>query len=415
MQTQFPELPKLDTNLLAELRTLGQIVDQMGSAVVVESAPAVVEAPASSEEIAPAPASAQASGLRVEVVSAALLSIVSEKTGYPVETLELDMDMEADLGIDSIKRVEILGAMQTQFPGLPKLESTELAELRTLGQIIDMMSAASQEAVPPSKEVTAESPFDEPVFEVGVDQGVVIRRLLPPPDYLEFDLPAGHVCLVTDDGTLVTAALAQSLLDKGWPVVVIRFPVEIVPQRIPLPEGVASVELSEMSETALQQCLSEVAAQHGQVAVFLHMALPGQNAAAGGVDFPQIEKAMLKLVFLAAKHLKTSLVSAAGLGRAAFMTVTRLDGEFGLGEEADYTPVNGGLFGLVKTLNLEWDSVFCRAVDLSPALEPDRMVEYIQAELHDPNRLVIEVGYNLSERSTLTLLPLSLPVTGVKK
>ena len=39
-------------------------------------------------------------------VSQTLLSITSEKTGYPVEMLELDMDMEADLGIDSIKRVE---------------------------------------------------------------------------------------------------------------------------------------------------------------------------------------------------------------------------------------------------------------------------------------------------------------------
>ena len=41
-----------------------------------------------------------------------MLAIVSEKTGYPVEMLELSMDMESDLGIDSIKRVEILGAMQ---------------------------------------------------------------------------------------------------------------------------------------------------------------------------------------------------------------------------------------------------------------------------------------------------------------
>ncbi len=44
----------------------------------------------------------------------ALLQVVSEKTGYPTETLELDMDMEADLGIDSIKRVEILGAIQAK-------------------------------------------------------------------------------------------------------------------------------------------------------------------------------------------------------------------------------------------------------------------------------------------------------------
>ncbi|HVA24837.1 MAG TPA: beta-ketoacyl synthase N-terminal-like domain-containing protein, partial [Chloroflexota bacterium] len=45
-------------------------------------------------------------------VTAALLAVVSDKTGYPPNTLELDMDIEADLGIDSIKRVEILGAMR---------------------------------------------------------------------------------------------------------------------------------------------------------------------------------------------------------------------------------------------------------------------------------------------------------------
>ena len=82
----------------------------------------------------------------VAAVSAALLQIVSEKTGYPVETLELDMDMEADLGIDSIKRVEILGALQTQFPELPKVDASALAELRTLGQITSFMSGATSTA-----------------------------------------------------------------------------------------------------------------------------------------------------------------------------------------------------------------------------------------------------------------------------
>ncbi len=67
-----------------------------------------------------AAAAAPAAAIDPAGLTQALLAIVSEKTGYPVETLELDMDMEADLGIDSIKRVEILGAMQTQFPELPK-------------------------------------------------------------------------------------------------------------------------------------------------------------------------------------------------------------------------------------------------------------------------------------------------------
>jgi hypothetical protein len=71
----------------------------------------------------------------------------------------------------------------------------------------------------------------------------------------------------------------------------------------------------------------------------------------------------------------------------------------------DYSPISGGLFGLVKTLNLEWESVFCRAIDLSPALGAARSVECILTELNDPNRLISEVGYTLTERSTLALTP----------
>jgi acyl carrier protein len=73
-----------------------------------------------------------------------MLNIVSEKTGYPADMLEIEMDMEADLGIDSIKRVEILGAMQEQFPDLPPVNPDELTELRTLGEIVEYMGRAEK-------------------------------------------------------------------------------------------------------------------------------------------------------------------------------------------------------------------------------------------------------------------------------
>src|SRR5947208_8675592 len=40
-----------------------------------------------------------------------VVSIVSERTGYPPETLGIDLDLEADLSIDSIKRIEIIGEL----------------------------------------------------------------------------------------------------------------------------------------------------------------------------------------------------------------------------------------------------------------------------------------------------------------
>ncbi|CCH64665.1 heterocyst glycolipid synthase [Richelia intracellularis HM01] len=75
-----------------------------------------------------------------------LLAITSEKTGYPVEMLELDMDMEADLGIDSIKRVEIMGALQEMYPELPQPDNVEeLGELRTIAQIVDYLQQLATE------------------------------------------------------------------------------------------------------------------------------------------------------------------------------------------------------------------------------------------------------------------------------
>ena len=51
------------------------------------------------------------------------------------------MSLEGDLGIDSIKRVEIMWAIQEKFPELPPINNAEVAELRTLQQITDHLQA----------------------------------------------------------------------------------------------------------------------------------------------------------------------------------------------------------------------------------------------------------------------------------
>ena len=82
-----------------------------------------------------------------------------------------------------------------------------------------------------------------------------------------------------------------------------------------------------------------------------------------------MRRAIVKAIFLFAKHLKESLTQSSKTGYAAFITAVRLDGQFGLSPDSRIEPVSGGLFGLTKTLNLEWDDVFCRAIDLQPELD----------------------------------------------
>ncbi|MEM7659278.1 MAG: acyltransferase domain-containing protein, partial [Bacteroidota bacterium] len=94
------------------------------------------------EPIVEAPATVSATSVDSSKMAGMLLEVVSEKTGYPAEMLELGMDMEADLGIDSIKRVEIFGALTQQYPELSGINPNELTELRTLGEIVDYVSAS---------------------------------------------------------------------------------------------------------------------------------------------------------------------------------------------------------------------------------------------------------------------------------
>jgi len=151
LQDLHPDLPEFSADALAELRTLGQIVEYMGAQTHAASpAPGdeggeqVLEnegGEQASSPPPPPPPPAPRHRLPVETLTRSLLDVVSEKTGYPVEMLDLTMDMEADLGIDSIKRVEILGTLQDLHPNLPEFSADALAELRTLGQIVEYMDA----------------------------------------------------------------------------------------------------------------------------------------------------------------------------------------------------------------------------------------------------------------------------------
>lgn len=80
---------------------------------------------------------------------ARFLALISEKTGYPIEMLDPSLHMEADLGIDSIKRIEILGSFQRET-GLIRPEDLErVAGCKTLQEIIAFFSKPP-ENVPPA-------------------------------------------------------------------------------------------------------------------------------------------------------------------------------------------------------------------------------------------------------------------------
>ena len=423
LQEMNSDLPEANPEQLGELRTLGQIVEYLQSQAskvlpvepeITPNTSAEIETIESesiesesveSNDVKPVVenqalnTSTPLTAIDVEAISQTLLDVVSEKTGYPAEMLELDMDMEADLGIDSIKRVEILGALQEMSPDLPEANPEQLGELRTLGQIVEYLQ---QQTVTTEKKEFQNQPFNEQLdLDHNIPRCLVKLKALPDPDSLDFTLPDKHIVLLTDDGSLTTSKLAQSLTERDWKVVVLSFPQSLIAEQASLPKAVSRIVLNDLSEEHLKQQLAAITANYGSVGAFIHLNPAIQIQPNHGIGFLELEKALLKQVFLIAKHLKPSLNEAARQGRSCFMTVARLDGAFGLAQNVNFGAIGAGLFGLTKTLNLEWESVFCRGIDLSPDLNAEESAEYIMAELHDPNRYIAEVGYSSQGRVTL--------------
>ena len=81
-----------------------------------------------------------------------------------------------------------------------------------------------------------------------------------------------------------------------------------------------------------------------------------------------------------------------------------LDGQLGVQHGGGYSPINGSITGLAKSLNYEWPQVHCRAIDIKPKTEVAVAANCILQEVFDPRSDLIEIGRESEcHRMTLTL------------
>ncbi len=128
-----------DDNLqLREFPTLNHVAAWVRSRLGV-AAPAAATAPATAP-VAPAPApAAPASGTASPAVAGdpildTVTGIVAEMTGYPADLLDPDLDLEADLGVDTVKQAEVFAAVRARWD-LERDDTLQLREFPTLNHV----------------------------------------------------------------------------------------------------------------------------------------------------------------------------------------------------------------------------------------------------------------------------------------
>ena len=71
-------------------------------------------------------------------IAAKVLAMVAEKTGYPSDMLELDLDLEADLGVDTVKQAEVFAMVREEF-NIPRKDDLKLRDYPTLRHVIEFV------------------------------------------------------------------------------------------------------------------------------------------------------------------------------------------------------------------------------------------------------------------------------------
>jgi len=285
-----------------------------------------------------------------------VISIVSERTGYPIETLGIDLDLEADLSIDSIKRIEIIGELAQRL-GL-RIDGTdgadalveELATKKTLRGLVAWLverldvskpapaaeSEVEQLVVTPAMAEAVTAPSRELTAAVQRYRLGVIATPAPANGYTSF---AGKRFAIFDGGA-IGDALGAKLTAEGA-TVFREIPNEPVDGYVDLAIVDGITTMREMFER----------------------------------------------------------VRGAAIGGAKLIYVATMNGELGRGGV-------GGPAGLIKTVAAEWPDVRARVVDLETHHDA---AGTLHRELHADDHHV-EIGYVGGVRSSLEVLPAEVPI-----
>jgi malonyl CoA-acyl carrier protein transacylase len=335
-----------------------------------------------------------------DTIADRLVSIVKDRTGYPAEMLKPDLDLEADLGIDSIKRIEILGTLRESLDGLNGASDSvlmdSLARARTLGEIVERISTAlgarraEQDRLPdhPASRIEAEADQDLPVTKSsdGSVRRLVLETAGAPLSEEGDGLAPGGVLVVTDDGRGVAQTLRQVLRAEGHEV-------EIIGR-----------ERVDLTSPAAVEGLFEQIRDHAPIVGIIH-ALPLRPIDAD----PGRAAAEVKGLFLLAKAAAGDLEAASRRGGACLIAASAMGGAFASAGTApkEFLPNQGGIAGLVKTLAREWPEIRVRVVDLDPTESPIALANQLAAEALTDDGWP-EVGHLGGRRIRLRAVPAPL-------
>jgi len=300
------------------------------------------------------PATAAAAAMSESEIKNILLLTVSEKTGYPTDMLGMDLDLEADLSIDSIKRMEILGELRIKIGSFSQNgeDKTEaLAGIKTLNGLLRWMADNVGAAV---QDTAAAIPVYNTANAMAAATAASLSRLcfsLTPSSFGQAVAIKDAQFAIMDDGSTLPATLQSLLIEKGAKVTIIK----------------GNESLEEYQGLIIPDLLTA----------------PGRP------------------------NILTAFDTIKKLNPDKAKWVYAISGVLN-GDAKDLRSVQG-YPGFLKSLDKEWETTKCRSITLTGQFPSDRIPGMIIDEILHPDEPA-EVIYHNGNRHTYNLTPSQLPV-----
>ena len=361
---------------LAQLKSIREIVDWIDG-LEPATGPA-----------APSPTTGAATTRpRGDALGEIVLGIVADRTGYPTDMLDPDLDLEADLSIDSIKRIEIIGELAERVGlggdgvGVDDDTVEELAQLKSIREIVDWIDGL-EPAAGPAEDATPATPAGSAVTD-DADRAAGAGGEAPSVP----EAAARHVVVPTD---LLAPVTDRRVLEGA--IIVLAVPDDD-------PTGLGEALAAELSAGG---------------------ATP-RTVRIDGTPPDAADSELLRsadgLVWLGGLHPAAAGRPASFDARAAFAwwqpallagTSRLLAVVAGGGPllESSPTPAAGlGHAGMVKALSREFPDRFVRVVHVHPDADPAELAPLLVDEYTDEERWPAETALDDARRRTTEVVP----------
>ena len=327
-------------------------------------------------------------GVDKDAVCTALCEAFAERTGYPLELIEADLDLEADLGIDSVKRVEVvghvgevLGVDVKELDFSQALSVSDIAEVLVGSQNVEVVDAQRTEAG------ASDAQLDSVTIGYEDESSRTAHRYVP--QSVRIKSLGAERTILPGDAILITAA-DQSVNDA----------VRKVLEELSL----TVIEISgDASEATIKRLNSSDRLRRVSTVVDLSVLRPHADILSKGDAWWQDVEGQYTTVFSVAQATYETLQSYGE--HASWIAVTSSGGMSGMDLRTVGDPIGGLTAGFVKTLALELRQMHTRIVDFD-VVEPSSLAGTLRTELtHEAENEEIEIGYIEGDRYTVRVLP----------